>query len=31
MLGVITYFAFLGTMGGIALALFYAVKSIKLI
>lgn len=31
MLGVITYFAFLGTMCGVALGLFYAVKAIKLL
>ncbi len=31
MLGVISYFAFLGTMVGIALATFYALRSIKLI
>ena len=31
MLGAITYLAFLGTMVGTALALFYVVKAIKLI
>ena len=31
MLGAITYLAFLGTMVGVALALFYAVKTMKLI
>ncbi|NJN23261.1 MAG: cytochrome B6-F complex subunit VI (PetL) [Acaryochloridaceae cyanobacterium RL_2_7] len=31
MLTAITYFAFLGTMLGVAVGLFYAVRSIKLI